>query len=111
MSKWPASSNTVQCGRSGSTGTSSVDVSHSGPVRLRKTASIRVSSPASVSIVVSYEPMPIFYHPRRPVSGALTGHSRLKFPPHGCPVAARGSDVSGEGARRGATHLSYRVIK
>ena len=79
MSKWPASSNTVQCGRSGSTGTSSVDVSHSGPVRPRKTASIRVSSSASVSIVVSYEPMPTFYHLRRSVSGALTDHSRPKF--------------------------------
>ena len=78
MSKWPASSNTVQCGRSGSTGTSSVDVSHSGPARLRNTVSIRVSSSASVSIVVSYEPMPTFYHLRRPVSGALTGHNRRK---------------------------------
>ena len=96
MSKWPASSSTVQCGRSGSTGTSSVDVPHSGPVRLRKTASIRVSSPASVSIVVSYEPMLTFYHPRRAVSGALAGRGRLKFPSHQCPEAARGSDVSGE---------------
>jgi len=46
--------------------------------------------------VVSYEPMLTFYHPLRSVSGALAGHGRLKFPPYGCPVAARGSDVSGE---------------
>ena len=62
-------------------------------------------------MVVSYEPMPTFYHPRRSVSGALTGHSRLKFPSRGCPVRTRGSDVSGEGARRRVTHLSYRVVK
>src|SRR6185437_16544962 len=62
MSKWPASSNTVQCGRFGSTGTSRVDADQSGSVRPRKVASIRASSSASVSIVVSYEPMLTFYH-------------------------------------------------
>ena len=44
---------TVQCGRSGSTGTRSVDAAHSVSVRPRKAASIPVSSPASVSIIVS----------------------------------------------------------
>ena len=75
MSKCPASSSTVQCGRSGSTGTSSVDAAHSGPVRPRKAASILASSLASVSMVVSYEPMPTFYHPRRSLSGAGCGRA------------------------------------
>jgi len=38
-------------------------------------------------MVVSYEPMPTVYHPLASVSG--DGR---------CPVRARGSDVSGEGA-------------
>ena len=58
MSKCPASSNTVQCGRPGSTGTSSVDVSQSGSVKSRTTAAIRASSPASVSTVVCMNPWP-----------------------------------------------------
>src|SRR6185503_3432982 len=83
MSKWPASSNTVQCGRSGSTGTSRVDAAHSGSVRPRKVASIRASSSASVSMVVSYEPMPTFYHQGGGVRQGFTAPTSLVRAPAG----------------------------
>src|SRR5271169_6853187 len=86
MSKCPASSNTVQWGRSGSTGTSCVGMAHSWSVSPRKAASSRESSPASVSIVVSYEPMSTFYHRTGLMSGPCF---RLKLAADGDLVKVR----------------------
>jgi hypothetical protein len=62
MSKCPASSKTVQCGRAGSTGTSFVGSRHSPSDRPAKTRSTATSSASSTEIVSSYEPMPTSSH-------------------------------------------------
>src|SRR5579862_9027149 len=55
MSKWPASSNTVHLGSSGSTGTSSVGRCHCSGARPRNTSVTAVSSASRVLISDSYD--------------------------------------------------------
>src|SRR6266566_1500430 len=104
MSKCPASSNTVQCGRPRSTGTSSVDVSHSGLVKPREAASIRASSPASVSIVVPYEPMSSYETPL----GARSQPVRTLSA--GRPYPDQLVDFFKAALMTGASHLAYDAV-
>src|SRR5437867_3722885 len=55
MSKWPASSKTVQCFRVGSSGTSFVLLVHSSSLRPRKASSSWRSSASSTSVACRYE--------------------------------------------------------